>query len=237
MLIIVGTTVTVSLDRFEINSYRKMVNDIKLLDDQISNYYLKYEALPLLRDNNNSPIKYTYTSIDNNDYYIIDLSAMSGISLNYGKEGYNSPNTSTDVYVIEINSRTVYYVKGIEMNDALYHTLPKTDMIDTSRLTAPKIEIVEGEQNDEGKYTTSVTISFIPGIHKTKEVTTTHSIDKIDPNTDTIIETISSGNISSLTDNLYELSQPGTFKVTITSTVVGESPRTKEYNIVSIYES
>ena len=74
-------------------------------------------------------------------------------------------------------------------------------------------------------------------IHKTKEVTTTHSIDKIDPNTDTIIETISSGNISSLTDNLYELSQPGTFKVTITSTVVGESPRTKEYNIVSIYES
>ena len=202
MLIIVGTTVTVSLDRFEINSYRKMVNDIKLLDDQISNYYLKYEALPLLRDNNNSPVKYTYTTIDNNDYYIIDLSAMSGISLNYGKEGYNSPNTSTDVYVIEINSRTVYYAKGIEMNDEAYHTLPKTNMIDTSRLTAPKIEIVEGEQNDEGKYTTSVTISFIPGIHKTKEVTTTHSIDKIDPNTDTIIETISSGNISSLTDNL-----------------------------------
>ena len=97
MLIITSTTIYISFDRFEVNNLNKLSNDIELLEDKVSNYYLKYGVLPVLRVDNNA-IKYNGTlnfvpnSGDNENYYIIDLGAMEGISLNYGKEGYEKTN-------------------------------------------------------------------------------------------------------------------------------------------------
>ena len=238
MLIIAGATVSVSLDRFEINSYKKMTNDIELLEDQIANYYLTYQALPILRDSNtNNKIKYTNTLIsDTVDYYIIDLSAMSGISLNYGIEGYENPNTSSDVYVIELNTHNIYYVKGIELNGNLYHSKSNLNgQIDNSRLTTPKIEIIEGEKNELDQYTTEVTIKFIPGIHKTKQVTTTYTIQEIDSTEGTNIGNAIEGDISTLTDNLYILEDNGTFEITVTSETLDEE-KSSTCTITSTYQ-
>jgi len=64
MLIISSTTVYVSYERFEINKLKKMYNDMEILSDKVENYYLKYDGLPIVRDENNAPIEYTYTSLD-----------------------------------------------------------------------------------------------------------------------------------------------------------------------------
>ena len=176
MTIVSSTVVYMSLDRFEINSLRKMTTDIELLQDKVSNYYLKYGVLPVLRDNTNTPVKYTYTTLDfeknsadNDTYYILDLEAMEGISLNYGEEGFENPNASDDVYIINQASYTVYYVKGMELNERMYHSLliDENSTSDTVPPSSPQINVVSGikETDEDGNeyYTTDVEIEIIPG--------------------------------------------------------------------------
>ena len=174
MTIIASTVVSISLDRFEINNLRKMYNDIELLQDKVSNYYLKYEVLPVKR-NNNTPIQYNYSTLDfeknsddNEKYYILDLKAMDGISLNYGASGFEQPNTSDDVYIINELSHTIYYVKGVELKGTTYHTLMKNDLAnDTIPPSSPQINIISGTQktDEEGNiyYATDVELEIIPG--------------------------------------------------------------------------
>ena len=82
MLIITSITVSVSYNRFEINNLNKLKNDLELLEDKVSNYYLRYNVIHVVRDENNTIRKYTYTTLnfnkntgDNENYYIIDLEA------------------------------------------------------------------------------------------------------------------------------------------------------------------
>ena len=188
MLIIVGTTVYTSLDRFEINRLKKMYNDIELLSDKVENYYLKYNGLPIKE-------QYTYTTLDfdknandNGNYYIIDLEAIEGISLNYGKEGYNRPNESDDVYIINEKSHTIYYVKGIEVDGTTYHYIKKkTEILDTIPPTKPEINVVEGDFRKKGTfegyeyeyYFGNLLLELIPGKDNlTEEQTTTYTIRK-----------------------------------------------------------
>ena len=176
MIIIASITVTSSLSRVEINNLNKMKNDLQLLEDKVSNYYLKYNVLPVLRNkDDNTIIKYDGTNLnfykdarDNENYYIIDLEAMDGISLYYGELGFVNPNTSDDVYIINEKSHQIYYVRGIELDGKLYHSI-LDDNTDTSIAndkvppTKPKMKMVSGSKNEEGVYTTAVSIEFIPG--------------------------------------------------------------------------
>ena len=59
-------------------------------------------------------------------FYVIDLQAMKGISLNYGRDYENVKNTNTqkaneytDIYVINNITHNIFYIKGIstEEND------------------------------------------------------------------------------------------------------------------------
>ena len=68
-------------------------------------------------------------------YYIIDFNVLSrkykekfgnneGATLkglNYGDGNKNINNTTQDVYIINSQSRTIYYVKGFTMNDVTYY--------------------------------------------------------------------------------------------------------------------
>lgn len=218
MLIIAGTTVYTSTNRFKINNVNKMYNDIKLLNDKINNYYLKYGGIPGLMDNSKNYIEYTFSEIkfykdanDNNKYYIIDLSVLGDITLNYGKEGYENPNNSDDVYVINEKTHTVYYVKGIEYTDGkLRHSL-KVENIeneDTIPPTNPQIKVVSGDgiyDVDELNYKTNVTIEFVEGKDNGVEVNrTTYSIND---GTET--------NISELENNRYTINKEGSYNIKV----------------------
>lgn len=170
MLIISSTVVNISYKRFEINNFKKLQNDIELLEEKVSNYYLKYGGLPVLRKNSNEPIKYTYSVLDfgknsgdNATYYILDLNAMDGIALNYGKDGFNNPNNSKDVYIINELTHIIYYVSGVELEGTMYYYITKNGTTDNIPPSKPEIKVISGEVNDEGKYTTDVEIVINSG--------------------------------------------------------------------------
>lgn len=108
-----------------INRLTNFYNDIELLRDKISTYYNEYGKIP-------AEIKYTNTSNlssvlssqnDTGDFYVIDLEAMQGISLNYGKDyekvknDKTHANSYTDLYIINENSHNIFYVKGLEIKE------------------------------------------------------------------------------------------------------------------------
>lgn len=165
MIIIAGTTVGISLNRFKTNNLKKMYNDIVLLNDKIENYYIKFGGLPVLRDNNNI-INYNYSELnfekntsDNQNYYIIDLNSMENIKLNYGKEGYEHPNESDDVYIINEKTHIIYYVKGIEDSTGkIHHSLNLNEIINNNTVGPTKPEIRILSKNDE-----NMEIEIIPG--------------------------------------------------------------------------
>lgn len=204
MLIISSTVVNVSYKRFEINKLNKLKNDIELLEDKVSNYYLKYGVLPILRNSNNEPVKYTYSSLDfeknstdNSNYYILDLKAMEGVSLNYGKVGFENPNTSKDVYIINELSHIVYYVQGVSLNGVDYYYIEKSTVTDNIPPSKPEIQIISGIANEEGKYTTDVEISINAGKDNWSGLAgTTYSL-----NGGTNWNTLGENNVFKLTDN------------------------------------
>lgn len=177
MTIIASITVSTSMDRFEINKLNKMINDITFLKEKVSNYYLQYKELPVVKADNNNYIEYTNIqfNVDENDnerYYIIDLEAMGDIALNYGKEGFENSNNSEDLYIINEKTHNIYYVRGIEWKGEYYHSNIKENQSNNSTKdnvppTTPQMNIISGEkyidEDDKELYTTDVKIEIIPG--------------------------------------------------------------------------
>ena len=117
----------------KIRKLEMMMNDISLLSDKLNSYYVEYGAIP-------AEIEYSNTTLlkrlkdsnqigqnDNDVYYVIDLKALDGVTLNYGRDFSNiSTEEDTkkceDVYIVNEQSHKVYYVKGIEMDRIWYYT-------------------------------------------------------------------------------------------------------------------
>lgn len=231
MLIIASTSVYTSINRFEINNYKKMKNDIELLSEKVSNYYLKYSALPIERDTENNPIEYTYTALefeknkkDNENYYILDLQAMGGLSLNYGEEGYKNLNSSEDVYIINEQSCTIYYVKGIEMDDVVYYTIQngKSTLNDIIPPSKPQIKVVTGESVGNNTYTSNVVIEIVPGKDSSSDIKkTTYSINN---GTET--------DITTLTNNIIEITEEGTYEIKVWTYDVNDNSSSDSTTII-----
>ena len=214
MLIISSTTINISLNRFKINNFSRMKNDIIFLDEKVSNYYLKYGVLPILRENDGTGKKYNYTPLDfeknsrdNKNYYILDLDAMDGLALNYGEEGFKKPNESSDVYIINEATHTIYYAEGIELNgDVYYYLNNETNIVDNIPPTKPEIKVISGTKNAAGIYTSEVQIEIIPGKDNLSGVNeTTSTITKDGTVID--IETLKQSN------GLYLISENGTYVI------------------------
>ena len=110
----------------KMRTLKMMQNDIDLLSDEISSYYVKYGDIPAeieyLGD-----INFEKQPNDDDKYYVIDLSAFEDITLNYGLD-YNNITSSADtqnyndVYIVNKQSMHVYYARGIEMDGIMYYT-------------------------------------------------------------------------------------------------------------------
>lgn len=188
LVIVAGTTIGVSLDRFKTNNLKKMYNDIELLNGKVENYFIKFGGLPIL-EKNYLDLNFTKNINDNENYYIIDLSAIENVTLNYGKEGYENPNVSDDVYIINEKSHTIYYVRGIELSEGkIYHSLKlnKVQNVNVVGPTKSEINILSGTlsgKNEEGieKYIENVEIEIIPGKDSTNGIKNVeYSIEKVD---------------------------------------------------------
>lgn len=121
---IMGYYSTSGLDMQKVNN---MYSDIEQIQTEIDTYYLKNNKLPIL---NVSVSFYNFSNPnDSSEYYVIDLSKLGNLRLNYGKEFENIKSSNqlgdyTDVYIINKQSQTIYYLKGIEFEDKTYYTKP-----------------------------------------------------------------------------------------------------------------
>lgn len=135
MLTITGTITYTSLDSMKLRKLDNMYNDIRLLNQKITNYHIENNELPILenpieyeaikdvvtKEENGEKNKINPNDIEEN-YYIIDLEKLGGITLKYGrdyekyKENSADIENDKDVYIINKTSHTIYYLKGIDIN-------------------------------------------------------------------------------------------------------------------------
>ena len=128
LLILTNTLIFNAQDSIYINRLSNLYNDIELLRAKVSEYYNEYGSIP-------AKIKYTNISSElskvlstqdkKEEFYVIDLEAMQGITLNYGKDYENVKtvtdqdkiNNYTDLYIINKNSHNIFFVNGITVKE------------------------------------------------------------------------------------------------------------------------
>lgn len=135
MVIITGVLVYTTRDGAKAKNLNYLYNDIELLNNKIAMYYLEHNDIPKAGKYNNVDFYVTmdyYQLNPNNgsDYYVIDLKKLDGITLNYGKdyselEYTEDVNTLVDLYIINEQSHTIYYPRGIDIETLKYYTIPQ----------------------------------------------------------------------------------------------------------------
>lgn len=139
IMLIISTILIYNATRGIDNTYlTNMYNDISVLKDKVSVYYVRHGKLPVLN--------FTYPNVeklkginvnDNDNYYIIDLKLLDGLTLNYGR-GYDlieeQQKYSNDIYVVNEQSHSVYYMLGIEYDGEIYYTIPE----ENAKVTIPQ---------------------------------------------------------------------------------------------------
>lgn len=120
MSIIAGTITYEYVNNFEKQKLSKLYNDLSLLDDKISVYYLKYGTIPVKEEFTGSDdFKSVKNDNDGDIYYVIDLSKIDNLTLNISITGIGD-----DVYIINDETHTIYYPKGMEIDGETYYKLP-----------------------------------------------------------------------------------------------------------------
>ena len=148
LLILTNMIIYNAQDKKDIDVLTKLYNDVETLNTKVEAFY---------NENGTIPAKIKYTNIsdlqkanilsqnnDIGDFYVIDLHAMQGLTLNYGKEYENLTteisnnglnisskeidedteqklttiaNKYSDIYIINSNSHNIFYVKGVTVSE------------------------------------------------------------------------------------------------------------------------
>lgn len=140
LMVISSITFLESSSQLQIKNVNSLYSDIETLNTAVSGYYLEKEKLPIrgnLFCENPEKFSLTYNGVnginsnDNGAYYVLDLSKMENLTLNYGRQykewnidSDSSTDKITDIYVINETSHQIYYIKGIKLHGEIYHTSP-----------------------------------------------------------------------------------------------------------------
>lgn len=127
---IISTTLIYNISTgANVRALNNMYNDIQLLKDRIDIYYSRYGKLPVISTAYTDTANLEGLNVNDNDvYYVIDLEALDNITLTYGKSYKKYKSTPSvlysDLYVVNEQSHSVYYIKGIKFDDKIYYTIP-----------------------------------------------------------------------------------------------------------------
>ena len=150
LMIITSITIVNMNGSLKMKKLNRLYDDISNLKTKIDTYYMEYKELPtkgqycdktaltsILTTNGATDV-----SLDANDgdnYYVIDLSKMEGVTLNYGREYslWESGTTIQDLYIVNGQSHQIYYPKGIEFDNELYYSYftSETNEVTTSTVS------------------------------------------------------------------------------------------------------
>lgn len=162
LLILTNMLIYNAQDSVHIEALNNLYSDIELLRNKVSAYYHEYGKIP-------AEIKYTnINQLENgnilskkndikDEFYVIDLEAMQGITLNYGKDyekikaDKENANNYTDVYIINTNSHNIFYAQGVGINQNEITKIYYTDYTEPDE-TIIDLRYIEGILIPEGYY-------------------------------------------------------------------------------------
>lgn len=163
LFILTGITMYNSKSQLAIKKINNLYADLESINTKVTNYYLKNNSLPvftttylsgsnelgtLLIDNGGT--RDIINSNDDGPYYVLDLSKLDNLTLNYGKQYQIWSDTSTsktyqDLYIINGVTHQIYYPKGITYSGETYFTqnanVEVIEKIQTSGISDSEIEI------------------------------------------------------------------------------------------------
>ena len=166
ILIVTNILVYNAQDTIHIQTLTNLHTDIELLRDKVSEYYNEYGAIPAKIEykNNNQLNNLSDVLSSNNDtgrFFIIDLEAMEGITLNFGKDYQDIKDDNeitdiydgdkTDLYIINENSHNIFHVGGIIISNNGETKTYYTDYTEPDN-TVADLKYVEGIMIPDGYY-------------------------------------------------------------------------------------
>lgn len=132
--ILVNTSEVTELQKYtyfkaDIDRLRESIGTVYLNENNIASIgeeYVRGKEF-LEKEQNGEKVK---NPNDGEKYYIIDLDKLNSyinaqIELNYGDGNKNLSLNTTDIYIINEQSRTIYYVSGIKYKEKVYYRLPE----------------------------------------------------------------------------------------------------------------
>lgn len=133
LIIITSMLVYYSTDAMDTKKLSNLYNDIEQLNDKIQIYYLQNGELPVLNEFSSiEAIEPDKNVNDSEKYYVINLSQLPNILLNYGrdfetiKSNWQNENYDEtlykDVYIINEQTMQIYYVQGVKVDRETYYT-------------------------------------------------------------------------------------------------------------------
>ena len=123
MILVISITSSLSTTT-ELKRFNEVKEDIVTLTEEVKVYYLNNGTLPIdtstkIALNISSDMKNVN---DGGNYYPIKTDLLD-VELNNGEGNKQNNYTTTDLYVVDDVSLTVYYVNGITINGITYYTL------------------------------------------------------------------------------------------------------------------
>ena len=131
LVIITSILVYNAKDETKIKALNNMYNDIEQLNNKVSSYYLEHGDIP--KGDEYTDVAFI-DSLDDTQknpnnagkFYVINLNTLEGVSLNYGKKFDETTANEKDIYIINEVSHTIYYPRGIKVENITYYTEPDT---------------------------------------------------------------------------------------------------------------
>lgn len=176
-IIILGIIATMLLynikDTKDVTDLTKLYSDIDNLKNHISSFYSKYGKIPAKQmegldeiitanwtENDDAPIGVN----DTGRFLVIDLSALQGLTLNYGwkyeeiKNSTTITESQTDIYVINEASHNIFYLKGVMVGEHTYYTNQEKDTAKVNLRYYDGIKIFDGYSYYSGNKETGLII-------------------------------------------------------------------------------
>lgn len=126
VLMILSFSITINLaPHLNYKTKTNFNTDITQLKEEVEQYYIKNKSLPVLNQYTNiSMLSSIKNPNDNDRYYVLDIRKLE-VNLNYGSEyervilrGLQADVTDiTDLYIINEQSHSIYYPKGLEYDN------------------------------------------------------------------------------------------------------------------------
>lgn len=128
IILIFGIIYSLVQNGIELSVLNNVYKDIDIIEQRVAIYYLNNGNLPTKDKNIN--FNNSINPNDSDNFYEIDLEKLENLSINYGKKEYGEE----DIYIINDQSHTIYYLKGVKYEkDRIYTRMYKYQKVDLEK--------------------------------------------------------------------------------------------------------